>query len=276
MTDVSESSPADASEDAGASSSSISSEGEPPDHEASDPEDELDASDVEALERELKQLRRDIHRLQAELDATPKPTWRQRHPVLTLFIITGLGAAAGYLVTKIRRDDHGKRARKHLQDLTSRAREVLNQIPDSLERTTDLARATVEAGTSEPDDVAEPKATGARWFAATNGERSLSGERASAPVEVLDRMTRSARRARQSVQDRARTATQEATERMVESVASDDDVLPASVKAKAAGLAATTVGGMLAKRLLRSAGRVAASMLLAFLGKKALDVLRGR
>ena len=234
----------------------------------------IHASEVESLDKELKRLRRDIQRLQAELDATPSPSWRERHPVLTLFLVTGLGAAAGYLGSKLGRTETGDDARNHLLDLTSRARSALAPIPDSLDGASNSARSSGGHESSTLTDTltdnAEPAKREPGWFGSSNGEAS------STTGDVLDRMTRSARKARQSVQDRARTATQEATERMVESVASDDDVLPASVKAKAAGLAATTVGGMLAKRLLRSAGRIGASMLLAYLGKKILDTLRGR
>jgi len=230
----------------------------------------IHASEVESLEKELMRLRRDIQRLRAELDATPSPSWRERHPVLTLFLVTGLGAAAGYLGSKLGRTETGDRARNHLLDLTSRARSVLAQTPDPLDGASNPARSSGGHESSTPTDGAEPAKREPGWFGSSSGEAS------STTGDVLDRMTRSARKARQSVQDRARTATQQATQRMVASVASDDDVLPASVKAKAAGLAATTVGGMLAKRLLRSAGRIGASMLLAYLGKKILDTLRGR
>jgi len=228
------------------------------------------ASEVESLEKELKHLRRDIQRLRAELDATPSPSWGERHPVLTLFLVTGLGAAAGYLNSRLGRTETGDRARNHLLDLTSRARSALAPMPDPSDGASNSARSSGGHQGSPSANGAEPAKGEPGWFGLSNGEAS------STTGDVLDRMTRSARKARHSVQDRARTATQEATERMVESVASDDDVLPATVKAKAAGLAATTVGGMLAKRLLRSAGRIGASMLLAYLGKKILDTLRGR
>lgn len=249
--------------------STLASEGASSGHDREARASTLDASDAETLENELKRLRREIQRLQAELDRTPSPTWRQRHPVLTLLIITGLGAAAGYLGSKIGRADNGDQARKQLQDLTSRARSVLTQIQHPLEGTSKLPGIADETGSTPSSDVGQPSERTSSWFAS-------NGAAASTPADVLDRVTRSARKARQSVQERARTATKDATERMVESVASDDDVMPAALKAKAAGLAATTVGGMLAKRLLRSAGRVAASMLLAYLGKKILDALRGR
>ena len=77
-------------------------------------------------------------------------------------------------------------------------------------------------------------------------------------------------------ESKAKTATEDAAAKAVRNFASDDDLVPVEMKAKAAGMAATTLGAALARKLVRSAGSIIASMLIAYLTKKVVDLVLRR
>ena len=91
--------------------------------------------------------------------------------------------------------------------------------------------------------------------------------------DVLQSVGGTASRARERVRARAKSATEDAAAKAVHNLASEDDFVPVEMKAKAAGMAATTLGAALARKLVRSAGSVLASMLIAYLTKKSLDLV---
>jgi len=226
----------------------------------------------EELVEELERLRAEVTRLRARQAAAERDSWFHQHPVLAVLVTSTLGAAAGYVAGRIGAPSDGfsDRTRRQLQKIAEQARDVASDVQREIESRTGAFRQGTETDTGG-DGVATGTAT---------PEIDTSNGTGSTPVESMsekafNRVAGTAQEASQSVRQRARSATRDAAARAVRSFSSDDDVVPVELKARAAGMAATTLGAALARKLLRSAGRIGASMLLAYLTKKLVDAIRG-
>ncbi|HHP7236826.1 hypothetical protein [Longibacter sp.] len=226
------------------------------------------------LVEELERLRAEVTRLRARQAAAERESWFHRHPMLAVLATSTLGAVAGYVAGRIGAPSDGlsHRTRRQLQKIAEQARNVASDVQREIESRTDAFRQG-----SETDAGGDGVATGSAVpeVDASNGTESSSAVE-SMSGRAFDRLAGTAQEASQSVRQRARSATRDAAARAVRSFASDDDVVPVELKARAAGMAATTLGAALARKLLRSAGRIGTSMLLAYLTKKLVDAIRGR
>jgi len=227
----------------------------------------------EELVEELERLRAEVTRLRARQAAAERDSWFHQHPVLAVLVTSTLGAAAGYVAGRIGAPSDGfsDRTRRQLQKIAEQARDVASDVQREIESRTGAFRQGTETDTGG-DGVATGTAT---------PEIDTSNGTGSTPVESMsekafNRVAGTAQEASQSVRQRARSVTRDAAARAVRSFSSDDDVVPVELKARAAGMAATTLGAALARKLLRSAGRIGTSMLLAYLTKKLVDAIRGR
>lgn len=216
---------------------------------------------------ELERLRDEVSQLRARQTASRHASWVQRHPALTVFLTTALGAAAGYAGSQVgASSDFSQSTRKQLRSLAEQARTVAADVQEGFET---LAPAQKRTGGSDGSSAANGAGQNA-----TASETHTDGNGAAVGT-ILRRVAGTASKAGDSVRSSAKSATQDAAAQAVRTFASDDDLVPVEMKAKAAGMAATTLGAALARKLFRSAGRIAASMLIAFLTKKVLDfVLR--
>lgn len=255
--------------------------------DAGESSDDARASSPEELEEELERLRAEVTRLRARQAAAEHASWFHRHPGVALFLTTTLGAAAGYVAARVGTPDDAfsEKTREQLRRLADQARDVASEVQHEIEARTRALRDGEDAAPAPPasgDGAPASQRTPAGDASAGASGRTSFGESAgeagggSLAEEAVERVVGTARKAKSSVRNRARSATQDAAERAVRSFASEDDVVPVEMKAKAAGMAASTLGAALARKLLRSAGRVATSMLLAYVTKKVLDLVRGR
>ncbi|NBC86890.1 MAG: hypothetical protein GVY25_11935 [Bacteroidetes bacterium] len=228
----------------------------------------------EELVEELERLRAEVTRLRARQAAAERDSWFHRHPVLAVLVTSTLGAAAGYVAGRIGAPSDGfsDRTRRQLEKIAEQARDVASDVQREIESRTGAFRQGTETDAGG-DGVATGTAT--PEIDASNGTESSSAVE-SMSGKAFDRLAGTAQEASQSVRQRARSATRDAAARAVRSFSSDDDVVPVELKARAAGMAATTLGAALARKLLRSAGRIGTSMLLAYLTKKLVDAIRGR
>lgn len=244
--------------------------------------EDVDEVDVDDLMAELERLREEVTQLRARQAASRHSSWIQRHPALTVFLTTALGAAAGYLGSRIHTSsDFSKATRKQLQTLAEQARTVASDVQHEIEALGPLRRRSNKAagnGSRKGRTAAGPGGDGAAATARTPaGDASAGAEGSGFSVDnVLQSVAGTASRARESVRTKAKSATKDAAAKAVRNFASDDDFVPVEMKAKAAGMAATTLGAALARKLARSAGSVLASMLIAYLTKKVLDLVLRR
>lgn len=245
------------------------------------------SANVEDLMEELHRLREEVTQLRARQTASTHASWIQRHPAWTVFLTTALGAAAGYAGSRVgASSDFSKATRKQLRSLAEQARIVAADVQEEIETLAPSLKQDVDSGTPSATNGggknrARSTSAGQRSAGAPQDKAPARGSsdgrpNGSAAVEtVLRRVAGTASKARDSVRSSAKSATQDAAAQAVRTFASDDDLVPVEVKAQAAGMAATTLGAVLARKLMRSAGRIAASMLIAYLTKKVLDfVLR--
>jgi len=227
----------------------------------------------EELVEELERLRAEVTRLRARQAAAERDSWFHQHPVLAVLVTSTLGAAAGYVAGRIGAPSDGfsDRTRRQLQKIAEQARDVASDVQREIESRTGAFRQGTETDTGG-DGV--PTGTETPEIDTSNGTGSTPVE--SMSEKAFNRVAGTAQEASQSVRQRARSVTRDAAARAVRSFSSDDDVVPVELKARAAGMAATTLGAALARKLLRSAGRIGTSMLLAYLTKKLVDAIRGR
>jgi ElaB/YqjD/DUF883 family membrane-anchored ribosome-binding protein len=236
---------------------------------------------------ELERLRKEVNQLRARQAASRHSSWIQRHPALTVFLTTALGAAAGYLGSRFNTSsDFSKATRQQLRTLAAQARAVASDVQHEIGVLGPLGRQSTKSGSNGSQRGKTTAGSGANGAVAASqtpaGDVSAGAphhkrEGSSFSVEdLLQSVAGTASRARESVQTKAKSATQDAAAKAVRNFASEDDLVPVEVKAKAAGMAATTLGAALARKLVRSAGSVLASMLIAYLSKKVIDVVLRR
>ncbi len=236
--------------------------------------------DAEELMAELERLREEVTQLRARQSASRHSSWVQRHPALTVFLTTALGAAAGYLGSTLNTSsDFSEATREQLRTLAQQARAVASDVQHEIEAFGPLQRRSNRSGGKEA--VSETGGDGAATAQTPAGDASAGAPRGGREEpgfsvgNVLQSVAQTATRARDTVRTKAKSATQDAAATAVRRFASDDDLVPVEMKAKAAGTAATTLGAALARKLLRSAGSVLASMLVVYLTKNVVDfVLR--
>lgn len=239
--------------------------------------------DVEELMLELERLREEVTQLRARQAASRHSSWVQRHPALTVFLTTALGTAAGYLGSRLSTSsDFSRATREQLRTLAKEARAVASDVQHEIESFGPLRRTSGGSGRSETASV--PGDGSAATAQAPAGDASAGAPREGSEPEgsgfsmenVLQSVSGTATRARDTVRSKAKTATEDAAASAVRNFASDDDIVPVEMKAKAAGMAAKTLGAALARKLVRSAGSVFASMLVAYLTKKVVDLVLRR
>ena len=253
-----------------------------------DPRQTLDGEgtetiDVEELMRELERLREEVTQLRARQAASRHSSWVQRHPALTVFLTTALGAAAGYLGSRLNASsDFSRATREQLRMLAKEARSVASDVQHEIETFSPLRQTSggssrngnaIGSGNGSAATAQTP--AGDASAGAPGGGREPEGSGFSIG-NVLESVAETATLARDTVRDKAKTATEDAAAEAVRNFASDDDLVPVEMKAKAAGMAATTLGAALARKLVRSAGSIIASMLIAYLTKKVVDLLLRR
>ena len=244
--------------------------------------DEVDDVDVGELRADLMRLREEVTQLRARQAASRHSSWVQRHPALTVFLTTALGAAAGYLGSRLNTSSGFSEAtREQLRLLAEQARAVASDVQHEIESFGPLGgQSNGGEGDESPTAGTAPGGDGASATAQTPAGDASAGAPGGPREETgfsMDNVLRSvagtANRAHEKVRTQAKSATQDAAARAVRNFASEDDIVPVEVKAKAAGMAATTLGAALARKLARSAGSVLASMLIAYLTKKVLDLV---
>jgi ElaB/YqjD/DUF883 family membrane-anchored ribosome-binding protein len=244
--------------------------------------DEVDDVDVGELRADLMRLREEVTQLRARQAASRHSSWVQRHPALTVFLTTALGAAAGYLGSRLNTSSGFSEAtREQLRLLAEQARAVASDVQHEIESFGPLGgRSNGGEGDESPTAGTAPGGDGASATAQTPAGDASAGaprgpreETGFSMDNVLQSVAGTASRAHEKVRTQAKSATQDAAARAVRNFASEDDIVPVEVKAKAAGMAATTLGAALARKLARSAGSVLASMLIAYLTKKVLDLV---
>ncbi|PEN15170.1 hypothetical protein CRI94_02485 [Longibacter salinarum] len=232
--------------------------------------------EYEELVEELERLRAEVTRLRARQAAAEKGSWLQQHPVAAIIATTTLGAAAGYVGAQYGRpkDTFSERTRKQLRKLAEQARDVASEVQVEIGNQARTLRDRSNKMVEESLPAAKKRASLGNGAVASP---SIDGEKyKSAASDMLEQVMTKAQEAGEAMRERAQSATHTSAADAVRSYSSDDGIVPADVKAKAAGLAATSVGLVLMRKLARSAGKIGSSMLIAYITKKVVDSVRKR
>jgi len=173
-------------------------------------ENETDASGEarKEIHELLGELRAEVTRLKAEEARARAQNWIQRHPLFTVVISVGVGAAAGYGASQAFRPRRpqplSKRVRKRLRGIGGDAQELAARLRDRLKE------RAAQSGTNLRNRAEETRRR-------LSEEAQKAGEQARQEAkEVADQASKQARSFSQDASERFREATGEAKRRLSE------------------------------------------------------------
>ena len=201
------------------------------------------------LRERLDELRAEVTRLRAQQVRSQSGTgnWFQRHPVLSVSLVAGLGVAAGYGVSRLRARPPrtlSERAKQRLEQFTEDASKIAKRLQSDWG---DRAALSGKELRKRAADVGQQLAKGAK----TASERArTSGENASASLQ--DATKNAAQRVRDastSATSEAEAAVEEQVEALTEAAGAEPDDQDRSVAQMLLTVGGLAAGGYLATKL---------------------------
>lgn len=201
------------------------------------------------LQERLDELRAEVTRLRAQQvrNSSGKGNWFQRHPALSVSLAAGLGAAAGYGLSRLRARPPrslSEQAKQRLEQFTEDASKIAKRLQSDWG---DRAAKSGKELRKRAADVGQQLAKGAQ----TASERArTSGEKASTSLqEATNSAAQRVRDASTSAATEAEAAVGEQVEALTEAAGTETDEQNRSVFQMLLTVGGLAAGGYLATKL---------------------------